>query len=132
MSSCCICFKEIQELTKWDFQCQTCNSGIICYGCFPKKLNCIDRSKYSKEKDLIKEMICCPCCRQMNWKYYHYVRIVDIMYKIIKKKEYKSKADLVFLENYRLMAEYKYCAWIEETAQKEIEEEASKLRTSSE
>ena len=132
MTSCCICFNEIQELTKADFQCQTCNSGIICHMCFTEKLDYIDTSKYHKKKDVIKEMMVCPCCRQVNWKQYHYVRIVDNMRKIIKKKEYKSKADVVFLENYRLMKDYKHCMEIEEMEEeyerehlKMVEEEAN-------
>lgn len=79
MTSCCICFNEIQKLIKEDFQCQTCNSGIICHMCFTEKLDYIDTSKYHKKKDVIKEMMVCPCCRQVNWKHYHYVRIVDNM-----------------------------------------------------
>jgi len=139
MTSCCICLNEIQKLIKEDFQCQTCNSGIICVLCFKKKLDNINISKYTKQINLYKEIFRCPCCREVNWKYSHSMIINCLYSEINQKKEYKSKADLVFLENYRLMKDYKYCMlaedWDEKYERKHqemVEEEARELEMSSE
>jgi len=134
MSSCCICFKEIQELDLLDFQCHTCISGIICYGCFKKKLDYTDISKYSTQINLFKDIFRCPCCREVSWKHYHSM-IINHMYTTINEKEYSTKADDVFLENYRLMEDYKDCLEMEEMEeeyerehQKNVEEEANDER----
>jgi len=42
--SCCVCFNEIQELSNWEYQCQTCTDGIICYTCFH---NVTNRRRYN-------------------------------------------------------------------------------------
>ena len=102
MSSCCICFNEILELSNWEYQCQTCNSGIICYMCFRNISKTPSWLSHIDNKDKLKKILCCPCCRQVNWKRLHNEVVNNIYYFICDKKIY-SPAQAVFLQNYMLI-----------------------------
>lgn len=103
--SCCICFNEIQELSNWEYQCQTCDSGIICYTCFHnvtnrRRLNLLRHTTIINDT---KKILRCPCCRQINWKHLHN-EIVNNMYLDIENK-YESGgiatlAEHVFYRNW--------------------------------
>ena len=71
--SCCVCFNEIQELSNWEYQCQTCTDGIICYTCFHnvtkrRRLNLLRNT--TSINDIMK-FLRCTCYRQINYKHLH-------------------------------------------------------------
>lgn len=104
MSRCCVCFNEIQELSNWEYQCQTCRDGIICYTCFHnvtnnRRLNLLRHSTSINDN---KKILRCPCCRQINWKHLHN-EIVNNMYLDIENKYKRGIATLaehVFYRNW--------------------------------
>lgn len=101
--SCCICLCEIKDLSNSEFQCQLCNSGIICHICFRNIMGgwgYYNILRYFKKDFLVKNLKC-PCCRQVNWKRLHNEIVNNIQHDIEKKREYNS-AEIVFLKNYSL------------------------------
>jgi len=102
--SCCVCFNEIQELSNWEYQCQTCTDGIICYTCFHNVANRrpsnLLRNTTTKSDNM--KILRCPCCRQMNWKHLHN-EIVNNMFLDIENKYERGIATLaehVFYRNW--------------------------------
>ena len=101
--SCCVCFNEIQELSNWEYQCQTCTDGIICYTCFHNVTNRIPLNllRNTTKADNMK-ILRCPCCRQINWKHLHN-EIVNNMYLDIENNYERGIATLaehVFYRNW--------------------------------
>ena len=102
--SCCVCFNEIQELSNWEYQCQTCTDGIICYTCFH---NVTNRRRYNLLRNTTTKadnmkILRCPCCRQINWKHLHN-EIVNNMFLDIEnnyKRGIATSAEHVFYRNW--------------------------------
>lgn len=67
--ACCVCYKD--DICPY-FRCSYCKDGKVCWGCMVK----IEGPYYSilvievKDKDKLYKILKCPCCRQLNWKYY--------------------------------------------------------------
>lgn len=98
--SCCICFN---ELSNWEYQCQTCTDGIICYACFH---NVTNRRYLNLLRDIsindIKKILCCPCCRQINWKHLHNEIVTNMYFDITDDYNYDTAtpAENVFYRNW--------------------------------
>lgn len=102
--SCCVCFNEIQELSNWEYQCQTCTDGIICYTCFHNVTNrrCSNLLRHTTTKSDNMKILRCPCCRQINWKHLHN-EIVNNMYLDIEdnyERGISTSAEHVFYRNW--------------------------------
>ena len=97
--SCCVCFNNILELSNWEYQCTSCNDGIICYMCF----RIISKEKlflrHNTKIDQVIKILQCPCCRQVNWKRLHNEIVNNIYSDIFDKKKFNS-AEMVFLQHY--------------------------------
>ena len=97
--SCCVCFNNILELSNWEYQCTSCNDGIICYICF----RIISKEKlflrHNTKIDQVIKILQCPCCRQVNWKRLHNEIVNNIYSDIFDKKNFNS-AEMVFLQHY--------------------------------
>jgi hypothetical protein len=78
--NCVICLSEETEkqtlASPAVFRCYTCNEGYVCKSCIWKFDEC--GSIFIDDKKEIEEIIKCPCCRTLNWKY-HYNQFVNII-----------------------------------------------------
>jgi len=61
--TCCVCLEEKEGY----FNCLTCDSGKVCVDCYCE----IDKNGigFLSHNEDIKDIIKCPCCRSLNWKF---------------------------------------------------------------
>jgi len=59
---------------QYAYVCTTCESGYVCKKCIWKFDPC--GSAFEKDMEDVKDIIKCPCCRQLNWKY-HFNQIIQ-------------------------------------------------------
>ena len=67
--------KNINDNGASHFKCVSCESGFVCDRC----INNFDPSGsiYISDYNEVKQIIKCPCCKIVNWKY-HYNQIMKI------------------------------------------------------
>jgi hypothetical protein len=60
---------EDKQPKKHDFVCHGCKSGFVCEPC-GQSYDCGGVIFEIDERDQ-KKILTCPCCRQLNWRYYY-------------------------------------------------------------
>jgi len=73
--NCCICLNEKDII----YNCMSCKEGLVCWDCYFKLMiskggehNLIlFEFKELKGIEKLKNLLSCPCCRSINWKYYY-------------------------------------------------------------
>jgi hypothetical protein len=109
--NCVICLSEDKEkhtlASPAVFRCYTCNEGYVCNRCLCKFDEC--GSIFTDDKKEIEEIIKCPCCRTLNWKY-QYNQFVNIIlaYDLYDNTDFFeecsgkcSQVVRLFLKNYK-------------------------------
>jgi hypothetical protein len=95
--NCCICLEKKDE---FNYQCFTCNDGLICYYC----INGIDPigSIYLSKRQKVLDAIKCPCCRDLNWKYHSTLLIQQyLIYDLYAYSPQTNKAIEIFIKNFK-------------------------------
>ena len=94
--NCCIC---LEKKDAFCYTCYTCKEGLVCYDCI-SGFDPVGSIYLSKREDIL-DVIKCPCCRVLNWKYHHHSLIQQyLIWDLYMYSPEKNNALNIFIKNF--------------------------------